>query len=356
MNAPSAPETIDFRSDNVATVSPEILRAIDAANHGPVASYGEDEISHALNRRFSELFETPVTVFPVSTGTAANALSLSACVRSYGAIFCHEVAHIHTAEGGATEAFTGGAKLLPLPGQNFRLSADGLRNALARVVRGARHRPQPDAVSITQVSEYGTVYMLEEIAALGELAREAGLKFHMDGARFANALVTLGCTPAAMTWQRGVDILSFGATKNGAMNTEAIVVFDQALAEPLSYRLRRAGQTWSKMRFSAAQLIAYVEDELYLRLARHANALAARLAREITAFPGIELVAPVQANLIFLSMPPALIDALAAGGVRFSRIERNVIRLVTRFNGREEDTDRLLAVTRHALDHMGAGA
>jgi threonine aldolase len=337
---------ISFRSDNVATVSPEILRALAAVNQGPAASYGEDAWSEALNRTFSALFETSVTVFPVSTGTAANALGLAACARPYGGIFCHEHAHIHTAEGGATEAFTGGAKLIPLPGAQFRLTADSLRQAVAAAERGVRNKPQPDAVSITQASEHGTVYRLDEIAALGDIARTAGIKFHMDGARFASALATLGCTPAEMSWRRGVDILSFGATKNGAMSTEAIVVFDPSLVEPLSYRLRRAGQTWSKMRFAAAQLIAYVEDGLYLRLAGRANALALYLARAMAAVPGVALVAPVEANLVFLTMPPALIEALLAADIRIGRRSETLVRLVTRFDGREEDIDRLVEIAR----------
>lgn len=199
MTAVPTQDFINFRSDNIATVSPEILRALENANHGPAASYGDDEHSRALQRIYSDLFETDVTVFPVSTGTAANALSLAACVRSYGAVLCHEEAHIHTAECAATEAFTGGAKLLPLPGERFRISPDALRAALARVEWGVRNRAQPDAVSITQASEYGTVYSLDEIAEIGAIARQAGIKLHMDGARFANALVTLACSPADMT-------------------------------------------------------------------------------------------------------------------------------------------------------------
>ena len=343
---------INFRSDNVATVAPEILRALAAVNHGPAASYGEDTYSRELDRSFSALFETDVAVFPVATGTAANALGLAACARPYGGIFCHEEAHIHTAEGGATEAFTGGAKLIPLPGELFRLTRDSLTQALSLAGRGVRNRPQPDAVSIAQASEFGTVYRLDELTALGEIARAAGIRFHMDGARFANAQATLGCTPAEMSWRRGVDILSFGATKNGAMSTEAIVVFDPSLVEPLSYRLRQAGQTWSKMRFAAAQLLAYVEDGLYLRLAGWANALASRLAQAMVAVPGVSLLAPVEANLVFLSMPPAMIDAMLAAGVRVARRSDSVIRLVTRFDGREEDIDRLIDVARHAA---GAG-
>lgn len=336
---------INFRSDNVATCSPEILQALDRVNQGPAASYGDDAWSKELDRAFSALFETAVTVFPVSTGTAANALGLAAAVRPYGGIFCHEHAHIHTSEGAATEAFTGGAKLLPLPGEGFRLHADGLGQALARADWGVRNRAQPDAVSITQATEHGTVYRLDELAALGEVAAKAGIKFHMDGARFANALAALGCSPAEMTWRRGVDILSFGATKNGAMNTEALVVFDPTLVEPLSYRLRRAGQTWSKMRFAAAQLLAYVEDGLYLRSAARANALAGRLGAAMAAVPGVSLLAPVEANLVFLDMPPALIDALVAAGLRVARRSPGVIRLVTRFDGLDADIDRLAALT-----------
>jgi len=338
--------SLSFRSDNVATVAPEIMRALDAANHGLAASYGDDQYSALLNRKFSDLFESEVTVFPVSTGTAANALSLATCARPYGAVYCHEEAHIHNAEGGATEAFSGGAKLIALAGANGKLEPATLAAALRQAERGVRNRPQPDAVSITQASESGTVYTLEQVAAIGSSARDAGIRFHMDGARFANALATLGCSPSQMTWRCGVDILSFGATKNGAMGTEAIVVFDRELVEPLSYRLRRAGQTWSKMRFAAAQLIAYVENGLFLRLASHANELASQLGRELAALSGVRLMAPVEANLVFVAMPEPVIDALAAAGVRFARRRGGVIRLVTRFDGAQDEVDRFVALVR----------
>lgn len=355
----SAPEsgapavTLNFRSDNVGTAAPEILHAIEAANRGPAASYGDDEYSALVNARFSALFETAVTVFPVSTGTAANAISLSACTRPWGAIYCHQEAHAHTSEAGATELYSGGAKFLPLPGADYKLAPDTLRDALAVAEWDIRNRSQPDAVTITQASEYGTVYRREDIAAIGALAREAGMLYHMDGARFANALATLGCSPADMTWRAGVDILSFGVTKNGGMNADAIVVFNQALVEPLSYRLRRAGQTWSKMRFSSAQLLAYVEDELYLRLARHANAIAARLGRELSALPGIELVAPVDANMLFLRMPVRAVEAIASAGARFGRRRGGVIRLVTRFDMQEAQADALVGIVREALGNRG---
>ncbi|KJC61724.1 threonine aldolase [Bradyrhizobium sp. LTSPM299] len=339
----------NFRSDNVAPVSPEILRAIEEANRGPAAAYGDDDCSKLLNRRFSTLFETEATVFPVSTGTAANALSLASCVRPYGAIYCHEEAHIHTAEGGAAEAFTGGAKLLPLPGQHFRIEPSMLREALAGAAWGVRNRSQPDAVSITQASEYGTVYPLAEITEIGAIAHDRHLSLHMDGARFANALARLGCSPADMTWRAGVDILSFGATKNGAMSADAIVVFDQNLVESLSYRLRRAGQTSSKMRYASAQLLAYVEDRLYLRLAAKANAVAARLGAGLAALPGVRLVAPVEANLVFLNLPAVAINRLAATGLHFARRDHDVIRFVARFDSTEQEADEVIALVRGAI-------
>jgi threonine aldolase len=339
----------NFRSDNVAPVAPEILQAIAEVNRGAAASYGDDDYSALLNKRFSALFEKDVTVFPVPTGTAANALSLSSCVRPYGAVYCHEEAHIHTAEGGATEAFTGGAKLLAMPGKHFRLEPQLLRAALAGAGWGIRNRAQPDAVSITQASEYGTVYSLAEIREIGAIAHEQNLSVHMDGARFANALARLGCTPSEMTSRAGVDILSFGATKNGAMSADAIVVFDQDLVESLSYRLRRAGLTWSKMRYLSAQLLAYVEDGLYLRLAAKANAVAARLGAGLAALPEVRLVAPVEANLVFASLPVPAITRLAATGLQFARRGQDVVRFVTRFDSTEQEADEVIALVREAM-------
>jgi threonine aldolase len=348
LNDHPRPVSLSFRSDNVATVAPEIMRALEAANRGLAAAYGDDEYSALLNRKFSELFECEVTVFPVSTGTAANALSLATCARPYGAVYCHEEAHIHTAEGGATEAFSGGAKLIALSGANGKLEPETLMAALKRADRGVRNRSQPDAVSIAQASELGTVYTLDQIGRFGVAARDAGIRFHMDGARFANALVALGCSASEMSWRSGVDILSFGATKNGAMGTDAIVVFDKELVEPLSYRLRRAGQTWSKMRFAAVQLMAYIENGLFLRLASRANELASKLARELAAIPDVRLMAPIEANLLFVAMPEATIEALAAAGVRFAR-RGGVIRLVTRFDGTEAEIDQFVALVRRSI-------
>ncbi|MGY3487999.1 threonine aldolase [Bradyrhizobium sp. USDA 4011] len=349
-----APPNFRFRSDNAARTAPEILRALAAANEGAAAPYGNDEWSARLQRTFSQLFERDVVVFPVSTGTAANALSLASIARPWGGIYCHELAHTYTWEGGATEAFTGGAKFIPLAGRDCKVEPTALAEALGRAERGARAAPQPDAVSIAQATERGAVYSLDEVAAIGEIARDAGIQFHMDGARFANSLVTLGCTPAEATWRRGVDILSFGATKNGAMSVDAIVVFNHALAEPLSYRLRRAGQTWSKMRFAAAQLIAYAEDDLYLHLAGTANARARRLERGLANLSGVQVVAPVQANLVFAAMSEKVIEALAATGVRFVQQPGGVVRLVTHFDCTDADVDQLIELVSRLVSPAGS--
>jgi threonine aldolase len=337
-----AHSAIDFRSDNVGTASPEILAAIQAANSSTATSYGEDAISAALNEGFSKLFEASVIVFPVATGTAANALALAACVRPYGGVYCHEQAHILTSEGAATEAFSGGARLIPVPGEGFRLRARGLEQVLPPSANLPRHKPQPNVVSVTQATEYGTVYRLDELAAIATIAQRHGLRVHMDGARIANALARLGCSAAAMTWRSGVDVLSFGATKNGGLNAEAIVVFDSSLIEDLSYRLRRAGQVWSKMRFAAAGLLAYVENGLFLRSAARANALATQLEAGLRGIPAARVIAPVEANLVFVELPESVVSALEAEGFLFFRRSPRLIRLVCRFDGSDEDVDRFL--------------
>jgi threonine aldolase len=350
----SANAVVDFRSDNVGPASPEVLAALQVANQATATSYGEDGVSATLNKRFSELFETSVTVFPVATGTAANALALAACVRPYGGIYCHEQAHILTSEGAATEAFSGGARLIPLAGEGFRFRPQALEKALPAAGNFPRHRPQPNAVSITQATEHGTVYRLDELAAIGNIAHNRGLRVHMDGARFANALVRLRSTAAAMTWRAGVDILSFGATKNGGLNAEAIVVFDRSLVDDLSYRLRRAGQTWSKMRFAAAGLLAYVEDGLFLRSAARANALAERLESGLRRIPAVRVLAPVEANIVFVELAESVIEGLEAEEFLFFRRGPGLIRLVCRFDGTESDVDRFVAAVQK-LSSSGSG-
>jgi threonine aldolase len=337
-------QPVDFRSDNVASVSPEIIAAIIEANSGTAGSYGDDQISRRLDERFSELFETKVAVFPIATGTGANALSLSALTPPYGAIYCHSAAHIHTSEAGATELLTGGAKLVPLQGEGFRLQAVALEHAIVTAGIGVRNRSQPAAVSVTQATEFGTLYRLDELAAIGEVARTNRLSFHMDGARFANALAALDCSAAAMTWRTGVDILSFGTTKNGGLNTDCIVVFNPDIVEDLAFRIRRSGHTWSKMRFPAAQLLAYVENDLFLKSARRANGLAARIAAKAKDIPDISFVAPVEANEVFLDIPETMIDCLIKNRIQFLRRGPRMIRLVCRFDGTVQEIDRLIAV------------
>src|ERR1051325_3368493 len=257
---------MDYRSDNTGRAAPEILEALVAANTGTALGYGADEWTARLQERFSELFETAVRVFPVATGTAANALSLAAASPSWGLVYCSEAAHINTAEANAAGFFGGGLKLVPVARPHGRVDPDAFARSLAAIQPGQLHRGQPAAVNITQASDLGAVYRLDDIRAIGELARSRGLKLHMDGARFANALARLRCSPAEMSWRAGVDILSFGATKNGGALCDAIVVFRPELADIVAVQLRRAGQVWSKMRFAAAQLIAYVENGLWLHL------------------------------------------------------------------------------------------
>ena len=260
---------IYFTSDNAAGMCPEVLQALIAANDGPAAAYGHDPLTQALEAQFAELFEYPVTVLLVSTGTAANALSLAALTPPWGSVLCHADSHIQHDECGAPEFFTAGAKLQPLAGARGKLCPDALAAAL-RQKKGDVHSVQPSAVSLTQATEVGSVYTLDELEAIGAVCRQAGVGLHMDGARFANALARLDCSPAEMTWQRGVDVLSFGASKNGAMAAEAIVVFDPGLVRELAFRRKRAGHLLSKTRFCAAQLQGYLHDDAWLRHARHA--------------------------------------------------------------------------------------
>ena len=337
---------IDYRSDNTGRAAAEILEALVKANDGTALGYGADEWTARLQERFSELFEAKVRVFPVATGTAANALSLAASSPSWGLVYCSEAAHINTAEANAAGFFGGGLKLVPVPGPYARIDPDAFAKTLASVMPGQLHRGQPAAVNITQASDLGSVYSLDEIRAIAETATARGLKVHMDGARFANALAALGCSPAEMSWRSGVDILSFGATKNGGALCDAIVVFNPDLADGLAVQLRRAGQVWSKMRFASAQLMAYVADGLWLRLARASNAAAARIAAGIAGLPGLRLVAPVEANEIFLEIPSAVMDALEGDGFQFYRRSVTLARFVCRFDVTEAETDALVASLR----------
>ncbi|MGC2414939.1 MAG: beta-eliminating lyase-related protein [Stellaceae bacterium] len=334
---------IDYRSDNTGRAAPEILDALVRANSGTALGYGADEWTARLQDRFSELFETRVRVFPVATGTAANALSLAAIAPSWGLVYCSEAAHINTSEANAAGFFGGGLKLVSVAGSHGKIAPEALAATLAAVQPGAIHRGQPAAVSLTQASDLGAVYPLDEIRKIAEIARARGLKVHMDGARFANALARLGCSPSEMSWRAGVDILSFGATKNGGALCDAIVVFAPELADGLALQLRRGGQVWSKMRFASAQLEAYVAGGLWLNLARASNAAAARIAAGIVGLPGLRLIAPVEANELFLEIPAAVMDALEQGGFQFYRRSATLARFVCRFDVTDAEADALVA-------------
>ncbi|HJW93743.1 MAG TPA: beta-eliminating lyase-related protein [Thermoanaerobaculia bacterium] len=314
----------DFRSDNVLGCSPEILAALARENSGTDTSYGGDAVTARLRERCCKLFETEVDIFPVVTGTAANALALSALTPRSGTVLCHEDAHILRDEDGATELLSGGARLLPMPGADGKL-----------------HELQPaSSISITNATEAGTVYSVDEIRAL-----HRDLPMHMDGARFANAVAATGASPADLTWRSGVDVLTFGATKNGALAAELIVLFRRELAEVLAALHQRSGHRVSKMRFISAQFEAYLADDLWLRNARHANAMAARLARSL-ADARIEIVRPVHANIVFARFPPALAASLHDSGFQFyswSIFGPDIYRLVCGFATSAEDVDALAA-------------
>ena len=342
---------MDFRSDNTSGFAPEILAALSAAGAGSRTSYGEDEQTRGVQQGLCELFETQLSAFFVATGTAANALGLSLLAPAWGTVFCHEQSHIAVDECGAPEFFTAGARLQTLPGEHGKLTAQTLAQQLPGGL-GVVHHSQPAAVSLSQATEAGSCYRPGEIAAVAQLAHRYGLGVHMDGARFANAVAFLGCSPAELTWRAGVDVLSFGASKNGALAAEAILVFDAARAESLAFRRKRSGHLFSKMRVLSAQLEAYLADDLWLRHARHANAMAQRLAQGLQDVRGVRLCHPVEANEVFVELPEGVIQALLTEGFQFYRWmdERSTtVRLVTAFNTAEHDVQALIdAVCQHS--------
>ncbi len=331
-----------------------IMDALNAANQGDAASYGADDITLRLQTLAREIFETQVAVFPVATGTAANALALSQLAPPYAGIYCYEAAHIVIDECGAPELFTGGAKLLGLPGEHGRVSVASLERAYRFATEtGASHVP-PAALSLTQATEWGTVYEPAHIEALCEYAHAHDLGTHMDGARFANALAALGCTPAQATWKAGIDVLSLGATKNGALCAEAVVFFDPRRAEHFDRRRKRCGHVWSKMRYLSAQLEAYLTDGLWLANAKHANELARRLADELSVLPGVTLNAPAQVNEVFVELPAVVEQSLKDQGFGFYRwalSERThgvPVRFVTSYAHTLADVDALVGAARSA--------
>jgi threonine aldolase len=357
---------MNFASDNVMGASAPILEALRRANEGPETAYGDDTLTKHVEQRFCELFEREVAVFLVPTGTAANALALATVVPPFGLCLCHREAHIMGDECGAPEFYTHGAKLAGLNGVGAKIAAADLAVHLAGLGRHVKQMPAK-AVSISQASECGLVYTPDEVAALSAVCRAHGLKLHMDGARFANALVARGCAPAEMTWKAGVDLLSFGATKNGCLAAEAIIVFEPALAETLAYRRKRAGHLLSKSRFLAAQFEGYLDKDHWLDNARHANGMAKRLATGLTALTRVRLAWPCEANEVFAILPRSLDAVLRQAGAVYhpwssrglpagetTGAEEVLVRLVTSFATTDGDVERLLAPARGALRRPAA--
>jgi threonine aldolase len=301
-----------FLSDNTASVSPEIMQAMMDANHGQATAYDGDAASQRLHDVFSDFFERPVRAYAVTSGTAANVIALSVLCPPWGTIICHEEAHIERDECGAPEFFTAGAKLTLAKGDHAKIAPATFADALS-IYQSMVHMVQPKVLSLTQATEQGCVYTVAEVTALSAAAKARGMSVQMDGARFANALVTLGCAPADITWRAGVDVLSFGAIKNGGMNAEAVIFFDPAMTADFDYRRKRGGHLACKGRFLAAQLLAYVETGVWERNARYANLQAARIAAAAASL----LLYPVEANEIFLTLGDARIGALRGQGFEF---------------------------------------
>lgn len=344
-----------FASDNWAGAHPDIARNLVEAAGGFASAYGTSDLDKRVEKTFSEIFERDVAVFFVGTGTAANSLALASFNRPGGQVFCHREAHVNVDECNAPEFFATGSKLVPIDGPAGKLSPEALSAAIDRFPPDFVHGGQPMAVTITQATEAGTAYTLDEIAALSQVAKNAHLPLHMDGARFANALVHLGATPADMTWKRGVDILSFGGTKNGCWCAEALVLFDPAKARQMHYLRKRSAQLFSKSRFIAAQFDAYFRNGLWLDLARHSNGMANRLAAGVSTSRKARLAWPSGSNELFVIIQNEAMKALQDKGAVFydwhpgpdlkatMRDDETLIRLVTSFATTETDVDNFLS-------------
>lgn len=345
---------MNFASDNWAGAHPLIARQLYQEADGFAAAYGASELDQTVENTFNQLFEREVAVFFVATGTAANSLALASVNRPGGVSFCHREAHMIEDECGAPEFFTHGARLAPVDGEHGKINLENLKSEIARFPPDFIHAGQPMAISITQATEIGTVYRVEEIAAIAAVAKGNGLPLHMDGARFANALVALDLTPAEMTWKAGVDIISFGATKNGCWCAEALVFTNPDMAKDLPFIRKRAAQLFSKTRFIACQFDAYLKDNLWLDLASHANAMANRLSQGIIQSKHARLAWPVDTNEVFCILNQALAEKLRQQEATFHpwnppRSKQNLIgnderliRLVTSFASSTNQVDQFI--------------
>ncbi len=343
-----------FASDNNAGLCPEAMAAFAKANAtGHELSYGDDRWTRQACDKFRELFETDCDVYFVFNGTAANSLALATLGRSYHAVICHQLSHVETDECGAPEFFSNGSKLLTLDGADGKLLAGDI-DALA-IKRSDMHFPKPKAVSLTQSTEMGTVYTVEELRTIAAIAKRRGLKIHMDGARFANAIAALDVHPSEITWRAGVDVLCFGGTKNGMPVGEAVIFFNKELSEDFEWRVKQAGQLASKMRFVSAPWLGLLENDVWIKHAAHANAMARRLADKISAIDGVSLMYPVEVNAVFAQIDPKVQTALRDKGWRFyTFIGAGGCRLMCAWDTAPETVDRFAADLAEAAKAAGA--
>lgn len=336
----------EFASDNTAGICPEAWAALAEANVGAAASYGDDDYTARAADLFREVFETDCDVYFVFNGTAANSLALASMCQSYHSVITHEAAHIEVDECGAPQFFSNGVKLLTVPGENGKLNASEVERVVTR--RTDIHYPKPKVVSLTLPTELGTLYSGTEIAAISEFARSRGLKAHVDGARFANAVASSGASPKDLSWKAGVDVLCCGGSKIGMGLGEAVVFFDRSISAEFAYRCKQAGQLASKMRFLAAPWAAMLKDGAWIRHAAHANACARRLADRIRGVPGVRIKYPVEANAVFADMPEAVHARLAERGWRYYRFIGSSARFMCSWATSEQNVDHL------AMDIAGA--
>ena len=328
----------EFASDNTAGVCPEVVAAWEEVNRGAIESYGDDKWTDRVRETVRDLFETNCDVFLVSNGTAANALALAQLCQPFHSVVCHRTAHIQTDECGAPEFFSRGSKLLLVSGENGKIDLDEVKATIARQPEVHAHKPR--AISITQATELGTIYSTGEVKRIAEFARKREMFVHMDGARFGNAVAALACAPKEITWQSGVDVLCFGGTKNGAAGAELVIFFKSELSREFEYRVKQGGQLTSKTRFLAAQWIGLLNSDVWLRNARHANAMARKMAERLGA-TGIEIVLPVEANAVFVRLPESAAVELNARGWHFYKfIEPDVYRLMCSWASTEAEIER----------------
>jgi threonine aldolase len=351
----SPEERHDFASDNTAAICPPAWAALEEANVAADISYGDDKWTRRVVELVCEIFETDCEVFLVFNGTAANALALAHLCRSYHGVICHERAHCQTDECGAPEFFSGGAKLIPTAGANGKLDLNHVAGALAR--HPDVHSSKPRALSLTQATEFGTVYQRGEIGAITEFARQHSLSVHMDGARFANAVAALDCSPKSMTWDLGVDVLCFGGTKNGTAAGELVIFFNEELAHEFDYRAKQSGQLASKMRFLAAPWVGLLQGDAWIANARRSNSSAKLLGHKLATVLGSDPVFPCEASAAFFRMPESLVARLHKRGWRFYKfLEPDIYRLMCAWSTTEQQIDEFVADVRNSLAGKGNDA